>query len=111
MKLKSLLLTSALALSSVAVLSAKSYDILLSSPSIAGTMQLPKGEYKVKVEGTNAIFTSVDNGKKFTAPVKVSTAAKKFQETAVEATDQNGTSKIKAIDLGGSTTQLDFGGD
>lgn len=108
MKWKSLLLTGAFALSSAAVLSAKSYDIVLDSPSQAGQVQLSKGEYRVKLQGSNAVFTNIDTGKKFTAPVKVENAAKKFDETAVEAVTQNGTAHIKSIDLGGSTTQLEF---
>lgn len=109
MKAKSILLTGVLALVSLPLLSAKTYDIILSAPSQAGPLQLPAGEYKVKLEGTNAIFTNVDNGKKFTAPVKLETAPAKFDETAVESTTQNGTAHIKAIELGGSNTQVEFG--
>jgi len=109
MKFRSLLLTGALALSCTALLSAKTYDIILDSPSQAGSLQLAKGEYRLKVEGTNAVFTNVDTGKKFTAPVKVQSAQKKFGETAVEATTGDNTSRILMIDLGGSTTQLAFG--
>jgi hypothetical protein len=109
MKLRSMMLSGALALSSVALLSAKTYDIVLSAPSQAGSLQLPQGEYRLKLEGTTAVFTNVENGKRFTTPVKLESGPKKFDETAVESTEQNGTSHIRAIELGGSTTQVDFG--
>jgi hypothetical protein len=109
MRIRSLMFTGALALSSMAVLSAKSYEIMLTAPSQAGVLQLAKGEYRVKLEGGNAVFTSMRDGKKYTTPVKVENAQTKFEQTAVEATDQDGTSRIRAIELGGSTTQLDFG--
>jgi hypothetical protein len=108
MKLRSLLLTGALALSSISLLSAKSYDIILSSPAQAGSLHLAAGEYTVKVQGTNAVFTKVDSGKKVTAPVKVEKTGKKFDYTAVESTNVNGTEQVKGIELGGSTTLLQF---
>ena len=111
MKLKSLMLTGALALSSAAVLSAKSYEIILTAPTQAGTLQLKQGEYRVKVEGASAVFTNVDTGDRYTTPVKVEKTAKKFDQTAVESTKRNGTDQIRHIDLGGSSTELDFGGD
>ena len=68
MTTKSLLFIGTLALASIA--SAKSYDIVLSAPAKAGAVQLSAGEYSLKVQGSNAVFTNVDTGKSFTAPVK-----------------------------------------
>ncbi len=107
MTTKSLLFIGTLALASIA--SAKSYDIVLSSPVKAGNLQLGAGEYSLTVKGTNAVFTNVETGKSFTAAVKVQAASKKFENTAVDTTKENGMDAIKSIELGGSTTQLELG--
>jgi hypothetical protein len=107
MTTKSLLIVGTLALASLA--SAKRYDIVLSSPATAGKLQLSAGEYSLKVQGSNAVFTNVETGKSFTAPVKINSAAKKFDNTAVDTTKNNGADQIKTIELGGSTTQLELG--
>lgn len=107
MTTKSLLMIGTLALASIA--SAKSYDIILSAPTKAGNVQLNAGEYNLKVKGTNAVFTNVETGKSFTAPVKVQQAAKKFDNTAVDTKSNNGADEIKTIELGGSMTQLELG--
>lgn len=104
----SLLIAGALALSGIVIAGGKSYDITLSNPSKAGNVVLPAGQYRVKLEGSNAIFMPSDYAKKFIAPVKVENADKKHEQTAVESTNQNGTDKILAIELGGSTETLEF---
>jgi hypothetical protein len=107
MTTKSLLMIGTLALAGIA--SAKSYDIVLSAPTKAGSVQLTAGEYSLKVNGTNAVFTNVETGKSFTAPVKIQQAAKKYDNTAVDTQNNNGADEIKTIELGGSTTQLQLG--
>jgi hypothetical protein len=103
-----LLLVGALALASLSLASAKSYDITLTQAAKAGSAQLAAGQYRLKIDGSNAIFTNLDNNKSVTVPVKVENAAKKFDQTAVDTTDANGTSKVESIELGGSTTKLGF---
>jgi hypothetical protein len=107
MTTKSLLLIGTLALAGIA--SAKSYDIVLSSAAKAGSVQLAAGEYSLKVQGNNAVFTNVDTGKSFTTAVKSENASKKFDATAVDTTNSNGSDQITAIELGGSTTKLEMG--
>lgn len=109
MTTKSLLFAGTLALASLTTAEAKTYDITLDAAAQAGSVQLPAGEYKVKLEGTNAVFTDMKTSKDYTAPVKVENMARKFNQTAVETTNQGGTPRIEAIDLGGSTTKLEFG--
>jgi hypothetical protein len=101
---KSLLIIAALALSTVAFGRSKSYDILLTAPAQAGQNQLAAGQYRVHVEGSNAIFTSLDTDHSFVAPVKIE-ATQKHDVTAVETKE----SHITSIDLGGSTETLQFG--
>ena len=107
MTTKSLLLIGTLALAGIA--SAKSYDIVLSSPTKAGNVELKAGEYSLKVKGATAVFTNVETGKSFTAPVKVQEGSKKYENTAVDTQKANGEDQIKTIELGGSTTQLQLG--
>ena len=104
---KSLVLGVVLSLSSLCFAGSKSYDVIFSSPATVGGVQLKAGEYKVKVDGTNAVFTD-KNFKSVTAPVKVETGTKKFQYTAVDASKDGSVDKVNAIEFGGSTTRLEF---
>jgi hypothetical protein len=107
MTMKSLLLTATLALAGIA--NAKSYDITLSEPAKAGSVQLAAGEYSLKVQGSNAIFTNLQSGKSFTTAVNAETGDKKFSRTAVICTTQDGSSRMTSVELGGSTTKLELG--
>ncbi len=104
---KSLILTAAFALFTT-IASAKSYEIVLSSPTMAGNVQLAPGAYKVKVEGAQARFMNEETYKTYTAPVKVEQATQKFDQTAVDTNTQNGANRIQAIELGGSNNKLEF---
>ena len=73
MNIKSLVLAGALCFASVSFLSAKSYDFSLANAATVGNVQLPAGDYKVKVEGDQATFTEAKDHKTFTAPVKLET--------------------------------------
>ena len=107
MTTKSLLFIGTLALASIA--SAKTYDLTLSAPANAGSVQMAAGEYSMKVLGGFAFFTNVDTGKKFIAAVKVEDAGKKFDGTAVDCSSKDGETQITAIELGGSSTKLELG--
>jgi hypothetical protein len=104
---KSLVLGVVLSLSSLCFAGQKSYNVTFSAPATVSGVQLPAGEYKVKVDGANAIFTD-SKSKSVSAPVKVATGAKKFQYTAVDASKDGAVNKINAIEFGGSTTRLEF---
>lgn len=106
--MKKFLVVAGLALTSLTVLSAKTYDIVLSKTTKAGTLELKAGLYKLKVDGNNAIFTDTDKGKSFTTPVKVQENDKKFNDTRVQSVKDGEVEKINEIDLGGSKTKLGF---
>ena len=108
MKTRTLLLTAALAIFTLSVASAKTYDILLSSPTKAGNLQLKAGEYRLTVNGTKAIFTDVNTTKSFTTEVKVENSDTKFSDTKIDSSTEGSTSVIKDIELGGSKTKIDF---
>lgn len=95
--------------SCLSIASAKSYDVTLSTPTKAGSVQLKPGQYRLKIDGTNAVFTEVNSAKAFTTVVKVQTSEKKFEQTRVGTTKDNGTDVIKDIELGGSKTKVEFG--
>ena len=108
MTTRSFLLAGTLALASLSVARTKSYTFDLSTPAEAGTLQLRAGEYSVKLDGSNAVFTDMATSQEFTTPAKIGHAGKKHEYTAVELLQQNGGEKITAIELGGSTETLEF---
>jgi VCBS repeat-containing protein len=97
-------------LATISIASAKSYNFIMSEPAKAGQVELARGEYKVKVEGSNAIFTEIKTGKSVTTPVKVETTDKKHDETTVETTKTAAGQEVKSIELGGTKDTLEFGG-
>ena len=105
--MKKFFIIAVLAVSSLAVVNAKSYGIILSNSTKVGTLQLKPGEYRVKVDGSNAVFTDRDY-KTFTTPVKVETGDKKFDATRVQSTKDGEADRVVEIDLGGSATKLGF---
>jgi len=109
MSTKFLLMTGVLALSSLSIANAKSYMITVDNPAKAGNVTLQPGNYKVKVEGTNAVFKDVQTDKTFTTPVKIDNTGKKHENTAVLSTTKDGTEQIQHIELGGSDETIDFG--
>ncbi len=108
MNVRSLLIVGAVALSSAALASAKTYEITLLGPAKAGAVELQPGEYKVRVEGSRAVFTDAHN-KLVTVPATVENADKKFDSTRVETANHDGMDTIQAIDLGDSKTRLKLG--
>ena len=105
---KTFVLGIVLTLSSIMFAGTKSYQVVFSSVTKVGTVKLAPGEYTVKVDGANAVFTNNQNSKSVTTPVKVETGKKKFDYTAVDSTKDGDTEKVNSIELGGSTTVLAF---
>ncbi|HKE28885.1 MAG TPA: hypothetical protein VKB88_41330 [Bryobacteraceae bacterium] len=107
--MKKLALFSVLALSCLSIASAKTYELTLAGPTKAGNVELKPGQYRLKINGSNAIFTDMENEKSFTVPVKLETnGSRKFETTRVDATKSNGTDVIQDIELGGSNTKVEF---
>jgi hypothetical protein len=105
--MKNSLLIGVFALASIAFAGSKSYDITISKAAKAGSVSLPAGDYQLKVDGTNAVFTDKHH-KSFTTSIKLESATKKFQFTAVDSTEAGATDLIHSITLAGSTTKIDF---
>jgi hypothetical protein len=105
---KSLFLVGFVSACSLALAATKNYDIVFAQTTAVGATQLAPGEYKLKVENGTATFTDVLTRKSVSAPVKVETAAQKFAHTAVETSAEGKTERVTAIELGGSTTTIEF---
>jgi hypothetical protein len=104
---KSFVLGVVLSLSTLCFAGQKSFTIVLDKATTVGSLKLAPGEYKVKVDGSNAVFTN-SKYKSVTTPVKVETTEKKFKETAVDTVNSNDGAAVTAIQVGGTTTKLDF---
>ena len=105
--MKKLLVVGLMSLASLSILSAKTYSITVSNTVKVGGVELKAGQYKLKVDGSNAIFTDT-NQKTVTTPVKVEEADKKFDTTRVQSTKDGDTERMQEIDLEGSKTKLTF---
>jgi hypothetical protein len=108
MKIKSLFLAGVLAIFTLSLAVAKSYDVSFSTPTKAGTIQLKAGDYQLSLNGNKATFTEVKTQKTFTTDVTVQNVPEKFEYTKVEATTTGGSSVIKGIEIGGSKIKVDF---
>ena len=104
----SLLLIGTLALCGICVAGTKTYDITIFAAAKAGALELAPGKYKLKVEGGNAIFTEVESRQSFTAPIKIENGTRKYNYTGVDLAPEGKEQRIESIQLGGSTTQIDF---
>jgi hypothetical protein len=105
---KSLLFIGALALSTISIASAKSYDVVLSKAVRAGASQLAAGRYTLAVKGSSAIFTNVETNHSFVSPVTVQ-KTDRHDATAVELTTEGSEQHVTSIDLGGSNETIQFG--
>ena len=106
--MKNFLIIAALAVASLSIASAKSYEIVLDNPTVVGQSKLSAGHYRVKVNGASAEFINIANNHTVTVPVKVENAGSKFTYTAVDTKTNNGVDQIESIELQDSTTKLGF---
>ena len=106
MKIQKTFVIPALLLVALSAASAKQYTISFAKPVQVGSVKLAAGEYKIKVEGVNAVFTS--GGKQFTTPAKVEKVTKKSPYTASESKEINGGDRVDVIDLEGADFKLVF---
>jgi hypothetical protein len=109
MRTRVFLASGALFLSLVAIGSAKSWDIVVSSTTKAGSVMLPAGSYSVKLNNNQAFFKEANSGKTYSVPVKVENADHKYSDTSVQTSKQGPTQVMESIDLGGTTEKLEFG--
>ena len=96
------LATLALCIAPGSLKGASSYTVQLTSDLMAGGTQLKAGEYKVQVEGNQAVFKK---GKEtIQVPADVENSPSKFTDTTLESSGGN----LQAIDIGGTTMKVVF---
>jgi hypothetical protein len=98
----------AVAAMSLAGAKLKSYDLTFDQPAMVGNVKLPAGHYSVKVDATTIHFKNLDTGKIADVNGKLGTVPQKFESTGSVSNEQNGTLNVKEIDLGGTTTKIEF---
>ncbi len=106
--MKKTLLIGVFAIASLAFAGGKTYNVTLSKAAKVGSLQLLAGNYQLKVDGPNAVFTDAKRHT-FSTAVKVENGAKKFEYTAVDSTETGATELVHSITLGGSATKIEFG--
>jgi hypothetical protein len=106
---KSFVLGALLCLSTLAFAGQKSFTVTFDKTATVGAVTLKPGEYRVKVDGSNAVFTNVNSYKSVTTPVKLETADKKFKETSIDSVKSPAGDTVSSIMVGGTSTKLDFG--
>jgi hypothetical protein len=87
---------------------AKNYEITVSSATKVGAVVLKPGDYKLKVEGANAVFTKEGSDATFTAPAKIEEGKEMFDRTLVHQVQDGGQSRIISIALKGTQSLLKF---
>jgi len=105
---KSLLLIGVVSLFTMAFAGTKSYSITFIKTAKAGSVELPAGDYMLKVDNGKAIFTDTRTLKSQTVPVKVETNGHKFAQTEVDSKTEGSAELLESIGLGGSTTKIEF---
>jgi hypothetical protein len=90
----------------VGLLSAKTFNFTVTSPTTAGSSQLKPGDYKLKVDGSQAVLmdrkgNTLDTG-------KVEPADHKFNQTSISSSTASGANKLESIEFAGSNTKVVF---
>ncbi len=97
-----------LALLGVSLLSAKTYTITVTNSAKAGAAQLKPGDYKVKVDGSQAVLMD-RKGHTIATAAKVETSDHKYGETSIASSSADGTNRIESIQLAGTHDKIVFG--
>ena len=87
----------------------KSYSVSIPEKCVVGAAQLKPGEYRVKIDGSVAIFSDNETNRVTKAPVTVTTAETKFEHNEVflhKAPDNS--ERLTEIELQGTKLKLDF---
>jgi hypothetical protein len=86
----------------------KSYELSFDQPAKVGNVQLAAGHYSMKVDASTVHFKNLETGKTADVTGKVSAATSKFDSTSSVSNSDKGTLNVKEIDLGGTTTKIEF---
>ena len=111
MKLKSLLLAFALCLAGSTLASAKSRTFTIDKQVQCGNLMLPPGTYRLTLRSDTAEITDLNHFAEKDAVKVAATRSRgdqKFDHTAVLTDETNGNYRVTEIDLGHSTTAVQF---
>jgi hypothetical protein len=87
----------------------KTYEVKIPESAMVGSFQLKPGDYRLRVEGSKALFTNENSNETIEAAVNVQNVERKIDRTTIEITkNPQGDEKITEIRLGGSRMKLDF---
>lgn len=87
---------------------AKSYEVSVRSATKVGTVVLKAGDYKLKVEGADVIFTKQGDRTTFTTPGKLETVSSHFDRTSLHQVQEGNQTRIVSIELKGTQSLLKF---
>jgi hypothetical protein len=96
------------AVAGLSVAGAKSYDVTFASPAVLGSVEVPAGQYQLKIDGSKVMLTNSTNGKRLEADATVQAMPTKFSETIVQSKHVDGKDLVNEIQIGGTKTALDF---
>ncbi len=85
---------------------ARSYEVQVSSTTKVGTQVLKPGDYKVKLDGSNAVFTKENTKESVSAPATIVTGEEKFGSTVLHEVQDAGQSRVTSIELEGTKDLL-----
>ena len=107
---KLLLWVGTLTLSTVAIVSAKTYELVLSTPVQAEQRSTCGGNIPTKkLKAQICHPTDTRTQKSVTVPAKVSETGTKYNSTSLDNSTQGSTVQINSIKLGGTKTVVEFG--
>ncbi|HTC87629.1 MAG TPA: hypothetical protein VK686_04980 [Bryobacteraceae bacterium] len=83
---------------------ASTYHLRIADPMWVGQSELKPGEYEVRVDGDKVTFKQGKNV--FAVTAKVETNAAKYSDTQMDVKTENGQSKLRELDLGGTKSKI-----
>jgi len=104
----SLFIASGLVLASLCAAASRSCVILLAAPTQAGSVLLQPGQYRVSVDGSEAVFQEVRSARSFRTAVTVEDSPAEFEKTRILTSKNAGPRRVDAIEIEGSTTKIEF---
>lgn len=107
-RIAALLLASGLLLANLSIARTKTCEILLAAPTQAGTVVLAPGQYRVTMEGTDAIFLDVRSARSFRTAVRVEDSGATYEVTRISTSKKAGMERMNAIEFEGSGTKIEF---
>lgn len=88
--------------------SSVAYEVLLPQPIQAGSLRLSPGQYRVTLDGNDAVFTDVRSARSFRTAVTVEGSPSPYKATRISTRKDAGMERMDAIELAGTGTKIEF---